>query len=539
MGLESGTFISDLNPANPASNDPKAQGDDHLRLIKSTLKATFPNVTGAVTATHSALSTVGITQPNSVNDTSVASTAYVNNAILAATLAPGVLPAQSGNAGKVLQTNGSTPSWQSLAVSRADTVLSISDLGALTFPASVVTGANARVMRLSATLDVAIFANVSTSGAIQLVAYNPATGSVGSPVLVRNTAFLLGAAALSSTSILLVSCNATTGLEAVVVSFSGVTATVNTAATATLAGNISVSTTLNTVARLGTSSTFAIFYNRATNILGVRAISVTGTTPTIGAETTVTGTSSGSGGIVSLSDTSFLTVHAASSTTYATPFTVSGTTLTKGTEASTSGSTAIVFGLSSSGAVLTNVGSVTVASNVATISAASYSINSYKIIGNYFVGSSGVLYDNAGAITSIALPVGISLMGFVGNTPYALRAGRFGYLSFSGSTINFNDIGPANTQIPTFGGSVVTATTEWQDGAICYASAYPVEGATTSVCTNLRANEAVASFISSNGANGTTLPVVDGSLKRTDPSISLNIDISGTGVRFVTIKALA
>ena len=34
-----------------------AQADDHLRLIKSTVKATFPNLTGAVTATHTELNT--------------------------------------------------------------------------------------------------------------------------------------------------------------------------------------------------------------------------------------------------------------------------------------------------------------------------------------------------------------------------------------------------------------------------------------------------------------------------------------------------
>ena len=56
MALETGTYISDLNPLNPTSSDPKSQGDDHLRLIKDALKTTFPNVTGAVTATHAELS---------------------------------------------------------------------------------------------------------------------------------------------------------------------------------------------------------------------------------------------------------------------------------------------------------------------------------------------------------------------------------------------------------------------------------------------------------------------------------------------------
>ena len=57
MGLETGTYINSLNASNPTTSDNVAQGDDHLRLLKSTIKASFPNVTGAVTATHTAINT--------------------------------------------------------------------------------------------------------------------------------------------------------------------------------------------------------------------------------------------------------------------------------------------------------------------------------------------------------------------------------------------------------------------------------------------------------------------------------------------------
>ena len=57
MGLETGTYIDSLNASNPTTSDNVAQGDDHLRLLKSTIKASFPNVTGAVTATHTAMNT--------------------------------------------------------------------------------------------------------------------------------------------------------------------------------------------------------------------------------------------------------------------------------------------------------------------------------------------------------------------------------------------------------------------------------------------------------------------------------------------------
>ena len=62
MALETGTFISDLNVANPAGADGMTQGDDHLRLVKATVKATFPTITGAVTPTHTELNFVdGVT----------------------------------------------------------------------------------------------------------------------------------------------------------------------------------------------------------------------------------------------------------------------------------------------------------------------------------------------------------------------------------------------------------------------------------------------------------------------------------------------
>ena len=55
MGLETGTYIDSLNSSNPTASDAVSQGDDHLRLIKATVKATFPNISNAVTATHTEL----------------------------------------------------------------------------------------------------------------------------------------------------------------------------------------------------------------------------------------------------------------------------------------------------------------------------------------------------------------------------------------------------------------------------------------------------------------------------------------------------
>ena len=62
MSLETGTYIDDLVTSNPTATDPVSQGDDHLRLIKSTIVTTFPNIAGAVTPTHTELNFVdGVT----------------------------------------------------------------------------------------------------------------------------------------------------------------------------------------------------------------------------------------------------------------------------------------------------------------------------------------------------------------------------------------------------------------------------------------------------------------------------------------------
>jgi len=52
MGLETATYVDGLNSSNPAATDGLAQADDHIRLIKSTIKNTFPNLDAAMTASE-------------------------------------------------------------------------------------------------------------------------------------------------------------------------------------------------------------------------------------------------------------------------------------------------------------------------------------------------------------------------------------------------------------------------------------------------------------------------------------------------------
>jgi len=82
MGLETGTYIDSLVTTNPVATDGLAQADDHLRLIKSTLKSTFPSITGAVSTTQAELNVLdGITSSTSelnVLDGITATTAELN-----------------------------------------------------------------------------------------------------------------------------------------------------------------------------------------------------------------------------------------------------------------------------------------------------------------------------------------------------------------------------------------------------------------------------------------------------------------------------
>ena len=150
MALESATYINDLNAANPASTDGLAQADDHFRLIKGAVKATFPNVAGAVTASHTALDaaatfagaitasaaeinvlsgiSAGLTPAElSVLDGVTATTSQLNSSSLIGTLpVMGTIAEGSvvvgnsssaasavaiGSAGTVLKSDGTTISW--------------------------------------------------------------------------------------------------------------------------------------------------------------------------------------------------------------------------------------------------------------------------------------------------------------------------------------------------------------------------------------------------------------------------------------------
>jgi hypothetical protein len=68
MALEVATYIDELVPTNPVAGDPLGQADDHVRLLKSVLQATFPDISGAVNLSD--------TQLNLLDNKSLAASGY-------------------------------------------------------------------------------------------------------------------------------------------------------------------------------------------------------------------------------------------------------------------------------------------------------------------------------------------------------------------------------------------------------------------------------------------------------------------------------
>lgn len=85
MPLESATYIADLTATNPDGLDQRSTADDHLRLIKAVLKATFPNANGAINATVAQMNyLVGVTSAIQTQlDSKLASASYTAADVLA------------------------------------------------------------------------------------------------------------------------------------------------------------------------------------------------------------------------------------------------------------------------------------------------------------------------------------------------------------------------------------------------------------------------------------------------------------------------
>jgi hypothetical protein len=118
MGLETATYIHELVNTNPVgATDTKAQGDDHIRLLKTTLSNTFPNVEGAVTASHAELNLLdGVTA-------STAELNFIDGVTSAIQTQIDSKLATNGNGSNVTNLNASNIATGTLAAARLPIVL--------------------------------------------------------------------------------------------------------------------------------------------------------------------------------------------------------------------------------------------------------------------------------------------------------------------------------------------------------------------------------------------------------------------------------
>ena len=272
----------------------------------------------------------------------------------------------AGTAGQVLTSNGtSAPTWATASsspikndITNYDSTVTFSS--ALTSAAAWSSFYGVISVQLTSTTELLF---IWGSASCHAVVWDNTARTFGTPALVRTATFTtsqdISAIAISSTSVLVNTLLGDgTALQTVVLSISGTTITVNTAVATTLAlasRFINAQNSGNGANRCvlaGTSYVISYFNTSTTNPC-FRAITVSGTVPTIGSELTFT-----AGGADSAFNTfvysASVIVHVSASATllYAVPISVSGSTLTKGTQAtSTTIASVITSGQFSSGRI--------------------------------------------------------------------------------------------------------------------------------------------------------------------------------------------
>lgn len=172
----------------------------------------------------------------------------------------------------------------------------------------------------------------ANAGVLYACVYDCSTAIMGGIVAVRAVMSFAAAAKIDSGSVLVVSCNASTALQAVVLSVSGTAITVNTAASATLAGAM---TGIGRLIPVGTS--WVAEYSRTTG--KVLAVAVSGTTATIGTEQSPTNISGDVPPRVYATGSVARVVYSTGSAINCMPYTVYGVTMTAGTLASAASTT--------------------------------------------------------------------------------------------------------------------------------------------------------------------------------------------------------
>jgi hypothetical protein len=368
-----------------------------------------------------------------------------------------------GTAGQLLQTNGvGAPTWATVSVGPFGTDLSYADYF-LTLSSAVAASATSVFMQavsLDGTSELMI---IYSSSSAHAVVFNTTTNTFGTPILLRTGNFgamrTIAPAKISSTAVLVCSlATNTTALETVVLTVSGSTITVGTALATTLAANSSLIAPNTRLVIIG-SSYVLNYYTVSNGLPKFRAITVSGSTPSIGAELAYAGGAN--------TNTHHSYAHSSSillsfsmtdaSTVFVLPITVSGTTLTAGTAATvaTTDTTFCTASLASSryalayadttgrGAVVSVAGSVASISTAATTMTIgtwspqlqAFSNQAFILTGSASTDRIAVITDTAG-VASIGTPLNpasSTMVGYLSTGKVftgSLTAGNSSYIQY-------------------------------------------------------------------------------------------------------------
>lgn len=208
--------------------------------------------------------------------------------------------------------------------------------GKYSYATTVATDNYNNTVQLDSSRDMYLYGQ---TGSLYGIVFNKTTQSWGSPTLIRSVQSVhqyFAAIKSATDQVLVASCSNTTAFQAVVLSVSGTTITVGTAATLTLANNISIlcnstSSQGYPLSFVAIGSSFVLSYTQATAGGQLLAMTISGTTVTLGSPTGISG--SAPGYLYAVSSSVLLCIYGNSTFVYARTNTISGTTITYNTDA--------------------------------------------------------------------------------------------------------------------------------------------------------------------------------------------------------------
>lgn len=214
------------------------------------------------------------------------------------------------------------------------------------------------------------------------------SGQFGAPTLIRlpvsSISFCYATLTATAGQVLVASCAVLTALEVVALTITGTSIALGSPATATLAG----SAVGQGGGFVSLGSNYLLKYNRQTNVVGMRNITVSGTTPLISNEVAVPNATSAAS-LFAASATTAMSFDYSSANHYATPVTISAGLPAAGTQASWANSAQIemvrAFGARWLTFCANNMGLVSLSGTVASVSTFASGLNANECVNGYVV----------------------------------------------------------------------------------------------------------------------------------------------------------